>query len=214
MSNQASLLHEVLHCPEDLALRQVYADWLEDHGDARAEIIRLECDLAQTSKDDLRCAEREAHEARLVEEHGAVWFGPLMRLVNAAFPLNASGIAWLLFLHREIPLPGAKVVPGGTSWRGEVEQDGRIFPTLMRVFRRRGNVIEGDMRCKFDVDRFGRFSYDGVVIGPYVAFVTDRKSGTVSYPGLYIGRIEEETIKGWWQVPCYFQKGEFSFSRR
>jgi uncharacterized protein (TIGR02996 family) len=46
LSDDYSFLQAVLADPRDDALRQVYADWLEEHGDPRADYLRLELALA------------------------------------------------------------------------------------------------------------------------------------------------------------------------
>jgi uncharacterized protein (TIGR02996 family) len=51
MSKHDSFIQAILDDPEDHALRLVYADWLEEHGDSRAEIIRLQCELALLHED-------------------------------------------------------------------------------------------------------------------------------------------------------------------
>jgi len=38
--------------PNDDTARLIYADWLEDRGDSRAEYLRLECEIASLEKDD------------------------------------------------------------------------------------------------------------------------------------------------------------------
>src|ERR1700676_1455561 len=109
-----------------------------------------------------------------------------MRLISEEFPLHAAGIAWMLCLHAGSRIPGANILRASTKWKGEVEQDGRIFPAVLRVMRREGNVIEGGMRCRFEVGRSGLFTFEGVVAGRHLAFVTERKSGSGAYPGLYV----------------------------
>ena len=47
MNEREALLRAVLEAPDDDAPRLVYADWLEEHGEAeRAEFIRVDCALA------------------------------------------------------------------------------------------------------------------------------------------------------------------------
>ena len=45
--------------------RLVYADWLEEHGDARADYLRLEMELAALPENDQRLAELEQRGADL-----------------------------------------------------------------------------------------------------------------------------------------------------
>jgi uncharacterized protein (TIGR02996 family) len=51
--------------PDDDALRLVYADWLEERGDARAEYLRLSCALATLPRRPTK--KRKACEARFAE---------------------------------------------------------------------------------------------------------------------------------------------------
>src|SRR4051794_40761044 len=50
MKDEDALLNAILANPEDDALRQVYADWLEERGDPRGEFLRTEARLASLSK--------------------------------------------------------------------------------------------------------------------------------------------------------------------
>ncbi len=45
MSDEESFLRALRQNPHDDATRSVYADWLEDRGDLRAELLRLEQQL-------------------------------------------------------------------------------------------------------------------------------------------------------------------------
>jgi uncharacterized protein (TIGR02996 family) len=72
----AALLSAVADDPDEDAPRLVLADWLEEHGDpARAEFIRLQCELAQLPAFDPRwqALGRRTHE--LLVEHLAAWTG-------------------------------------------------------------------------------------------------------------------------------------------
>src|SRR5436190_8044620 len=45
MSERQALLDAIAQAPDDDAVRLVFADWLDDHGEAdRAAFIRLQCD--------------------------------------------------------------------------------------------------------------------------------------------------------------------------
>src|SRR5262245_38135191 len=63
----------ILDAPHEDAPRLVYADWLEEHGDQRAEFIRVQCELAplpQSHPDADRLADRGT---RLLLVHGDEW---------------------------------------------------------------------------------------------------------------------------------------------
>src|SRR5437879_10706296 len=99
MSDQVSLLLAILNSPDDQTLRLVYADWLEEHGDPRAELIRLECQLTAMTEDDPARQHLQARESGLVKQYGKRWFGPLVRVMGDGFSVRDAGLAWLLFLH-------------------------------------------------------------------------------------------------------------------
>jgi len=45
MSTEAGFLQAIRAAPNDVEARLIYADWLEDRGDLRAEFLRVHCDL-------------------------------------------------------------------------------------------------------------------------------------------------------------------------
>src|SRR5438067_1250501 len=73
MSDHDPFLRTIAERPADDGPRLVYADWLEEQGDAdRAEFIRLQIDLARTEDDD--DATHPAKEERVEELLAAHWF--------------------------------------------------------------------------------------------------------------------------------------------
>jgi len=52
MREDFSFLRAIVDQPDDEALRLIYADWLEDRGDPRAEFLRLEVELHRLGKGD------------------------------------------------------------------------------------------------------------------------------------------------------------------
>lgn len=67
--NEAALLWGIAENHAADAPRLVYADWLEEHGDApRAEFIRVQCELATAPTPELRRRERE-----LLDAHRREW---------------------------------------------------------------------------------------------------------------------------------------------
>ena len=80
MQNDA-FLEEIRSDPEDIIPRLVYADWLEENGDAQAELIRVQCELDSLPVDAM--AEREElrkREQELLKEYQAEWVEPLKKL--------------------------------------------------------------------------------------------------------------------------------------
>jgi uncharacterized protein (TIGR02996 family) len=77
-----AFLRDILDAPEDDVPRLVYADWLEEQGDAeRAEFIRVQIELARPGPVAARAA-LERRERELLEAHGDEWAAPLAPLVS------------------------------------------------------------------------------------------------------------------------------------
>ncbi len=75
MSHDA-FLHAIHASPADDLPRLVYADWLEENGDAaRAEFIRVQCELATIDAIDPQRAALEDREHALLNEHEDRWLG-------------------------------------------------------------------------------------------------------------------------------------------
>ena len=82
MSRAAALVAQILEAPEDDAARLVLADWLEEQGSPRAELIRLQ--LRRAVSDDLaaRCATELTRLAAWLPE--PVFERGLVRLLQLA----------------------------------------------------------------------------------------------------------------------------------
>jgi len=85
MSNANDLYQNILANPADDESRLVYADYLEERGDPRAEIIRLQCDLAKMSPFDDRWSECITRERRLFCKHGAEWVPAHGQIMDRGF---------------------------------------------------------------------------------------------------------------------------------
>src|SRR5262249_29673931 len=78
MNDGDALFQAILDDPDDTALRLVYADWLEEHGDVdRAEFIRVQCQLARMDREDDGWSELYRREQALLQRHEAEWLGRL-----------------------------------------------------------------------------------------------------------------------------------------
>src|SRR5437764_14382885 len=77
MTDEASLVRAIRDDPDDLALRSVYADWLEERGDPRAELVRVQCELATLPFGDHRAWGLRLRQQELLAEHGTSWLGGL-----------------------------------------------------------------------------------------------------------------------------------------
>jgi uncharacterized protein (TIGR02996 family) len=81
MNDEIPFLDEIKANPGDLTLRLVYADWLEERGDARGEYLRVDCELqtliSEVAADDSAGAAKarrlRAHLTRLGKTLDAAW---------------------------------------------------------------------------------------------------------------------------------------------
>jgi uncharacterized protein (TIGR02996 family) len=84
MQDEEALFQAILDNPDDEALRLVYADFLEERGDPRAEFIRVQCGLAHLDAADPRRTELEAREGFLLAAHRREWDRPLHQILADA----------------------------------------------------------------------------------------------------------------------------------
>ncbi|HKB37195.1 MAG TPA: TIGR02996 domain-containing protein, partial [Gemmataceae bacterium] len=73
MADEDAFLRAVVEEPDDDAHRLVYADWLEERGDVRAEFIRLQYELERLDADDLGRRPLEMRQEELRLAHEAEW---------------------------------------------------------------------------------------------------------------------------------------------
>jgi uncharacterized protein (TIGR02996 family) len=89
METEASALwRAVVAEPYDDAPRLIYADWLEEHGDAeRAEFVRVQCRLATLDDDAPDRPALDRRERQLWVKHRGAWQRPLPTLLRE-FPFR------------------------------------------------------------------------------------------------------------------------------
>jgi hypothetical protein len=108
------------------------------------------------------------------------------------------------------PSGGKDPVQPKTVWKGEIHQEGEVFPTTIYVNDRDKDRIKGEIHFKTQ-GGLCQLTFQGNVIdGRTVAWITDKKEGEVTFPGLYIGKIDGSSITGVWQVPSAQQYDRFS----
>jgi uncharacterized protein (TIGR02996 family) len=74
MSDRDALFQAILDAPDDDAPRLVFADWLDEHGDAaRAEFIRVQCRMARLPFYEAEYTNLKRRADRLLTEHEADW---------------------------------------------------------------------------------------------------------------------------------------------
>lgn len=102
MTDAEPLLKMIWDAPYDDGPRLVYADWLEEQGDAeRAEIIRVQIDLSRLAEDDGRRPTLKQRELELLR-HSRQWMQQLTQVragTDYRLPLITSSF------ERGFPLP-------------------------------------------------------------------------------------------------------------
>src|SRR5262245_26127460 len=129
MSSHEGFLQAILDDPEDDARRLVYADWLDENGDPeRAELIRVQCELARGVEDGERLVALKTHERALCRANGERWLGPLWSDITTRFE---RGTACLLLTLSEFH--SKKVQRAAPEWfvRGGVQELSLHGPTRL-----------------------------------------------------------------------------------
>jgi uncharacterized protein (TIGR02996 family) len=84
MTQGDGLLQAMLEAPDDTSAKLVYADWLEEHGDPRAEFLRAQAELAAWQPDLERRTALQERERDWRAGHGAdALLGPLARICSS-----------------------------------------------------------------------------------------------------------------------------------
>lgn len=79
MLSETDFIDALRESPDDANLRLIYADWLDDAGNSRGELVRLQCELDRTPLGEPR--RQVLHEAlrELYSHYQADWLAPLQR---------------------------------------------------------------------------------------------------------------------------------------
>ncbi|MFQ3650200.1 MAG: TIGR02996 domain-containing protein [Gemmataceae bacterium] len=96
MNTGDALLADIRANPDDVGLRRIYADWLEDHGDsARAEFIRVQLDLAALDEWDEARPALMQREQELLAAHRDLWLAGLPTTQGVFFEAGFPERWWL-----------------------------------------------------------------------------------------------------------------------
>jgi uncharacterized protein (TIGR02996 family) len=119
VTHDDAFLQSILEAPDDDSPRLIYADWLDERGDPRAEFLRLECRLAR-----LRLADRKGplgdRFGELAQTLDREWVLCVSRVFNL-LGLGAAKEAFARALHRRLSgrlaadLSGAAAVISGAG---------------------------------------------------------------------------------------------------
>jgi uncharacterized protein (TIGR02996 family) len=96
MTDAGAFLQAIVEEPADDAVRLIFADWLDEHGDGdRADFIRAQIELADLPESHPRRPALQQLEQRLLGRHRDTWLGPLRSLAYAwkfvrGFPEEAT----------------------------------------------------------------------------------------------------------------------------
>lgn len=85
-SEDAEFLEEIRRSPNDDTPRLIYADWLEEQGDVRAEYLRLECEVASLGKHDALYVELRPRLMELRQQIDIRWITAVGRTRVANCP--------------------------------------------------------------------------------------------------------------------------------
>ncbi len=113
MADELSFLDAIRAQPEDDAVRLVFADWLEEHGQqARAEFIRLQCRLADIREFDPDRPDLLDREWQWLTVYRKRW-QPARPSVLARY---LRGSAFLRGFFARINVPAAALLKHGAEW--------------------------------------------------------------------------------------------------
>src|SRR5436309_14536241 len=81
MTTEDAFLLALRESPDNGDLRLVFADWLDDQGDPRAEFFRLWLRLPEQPGDDPRAVGLELRAKELKQRDEAAWLGPVAEAI-------------------------------------------------------------------------------------------------------------------------------------
>jgi uncharacterized protein (TIGR02996 family) len=129
MVGASHFLDAIRDDPDDDAVRLVYADWLEDHGDAdRAEFIRTQCELARGVADVERRDRLRRRERELLVAHELEWVGSLRTAVRRA--VFVRGFVERVTVHASRLAQAAPLLPSAPVRHLTLLEVGTLAPVV------------------------------------------------------------------------------------
>jgi uncharacterized protein (TIGR02996 family) len=96
VSDADGLLQDILANPDDDAPRLVYADWLEEHGDAdRAEFIRAQIEAARLAQEKALRPTLQERWWKLLEKHRNEWLREVPAPLRKGVEFKRGFVDWL-----------------------------------------------------------------------------------------------------------------------
>lgn len=89
MRPEVGFLNDILSHPEDDTVLLIYADWLEEHGgEAKAKLIRAQCEMEALSEEDSRHRILKEQVEKILADHREEWNKPFLKFSPSASPLT------------------------------------------------------------------------------------------------------------------------------
>jgi len=104
MVDRTTFLRAIREAPDDVSLRLIFADWLDEHDDPLGEFIRLQLELERlrSDLDNPRSEQLRQREEKMLHRHRGKWLGPVKKLAEyhqqTVWPLFRGGLveeAWM-----------------------------------------------------------------------------------------------------------------------
>lgn len=78
MSKESGFIEAIVSEPDEDSHRLIYADWLDENGNPeRAELIRVQCELATLEEDSMHRRQLAFRSRELLDQHQEEWIGPI-----------------------------------------------------------------------------------------------------------------------------------------
>ena len=207
MSDEVGFLRAILASPSDITTRLVYADWLEECGDQRAEYLRVDAEIEQLKlegKSDLVAEQRFAEAAMAVDPNWLAFLTTLARPFRECPPSEDE------FDYEYSDLPFAdrigkrgRVVTFGTqftdpqTWDPGLPQDLRFLSELKLEPSSYGaaELPVHPFLCELSVDRRPLTGAD--VLAAVKArqfrsgYIRNLEATTIPYPGYHPFRVND-----------------------
>jgi hypothetical protein len=132
-------------------------------------------------------------------------FGFLTRAIGAVFVLVVLSFG----AAAETADPFAK----DSVWTGTIAQGAERFPATITIKAADMGRVAGEIRFTIGAAE-AKLSFQGALRNvkgqKIVVWITDKKAGEVTYPGLYVASLSGKTLAGTWEVPSAGQFDTFS----